>query len=184
MSVFFTCIILIGSAIAVFALFLIMAEKKRLYDYRREAAEKKDELIGVIEDAELLIDEMNKFSDFAVSNLEQKNTELRNSIEGADLRIEALNGAAASLPESVVANSLPENSAEVFPGLFEKAPDEEMNVAAIIDSQLLKKGKVIPFDVKRREIIKLSKGGLDSAQIARMLKMGRGEIELIEKMGR
>ena len=63
-------------------------------------------------------------------------------------------------------------------------PRNEQDIDSIIHSQLFKKGKVIPFDVKRREIVKLSKSGLDSAQIARLLNMGRGEIELIAKIGR
>lgn len=175
MSVFFACIILIGSSVAIIALFMILAEKRRQYDYRQEAGEKKDELIKVIEDAELLIDEMNKFSDFVVSSFEQKNLDLKNTLKEADLRIETVNGAL---------NSLPEGSAEVYPGLFEKAPEEERDISSVIESQLQKKGKVIPFDVKRREIIKLSKSGLDSTQIARILNMGKGEIELIAKMGR
>lgn len=175
MAVFFTCITLAGSGIVLFALFLMLAEKRRIHDYRQDAAEKKDDLIQVIEDAELLIEEMNKFSDYAVSRLEEKNDMLNQVLQEADRRIEALNGLLESTPD------IPSNHNEI------KTPSEprnERDIDSIIHSQLFKKGKVIPFDVKRREILKLSKSGLDSVQIARLLNMGRGEIELIEKIGR
>lgn len=179
MTVFFTCIILIGSSVVVFALFLLLAEKRRLYDYRQDAREKKDDLIKVIEDAELLIDEMNKFSDFVVSNLEQKHIALTETIHEADLRIETLNGAVDSLP---VAETDPDKN--TVRSIRENPVMIDQDIAYSIDSQLLKKGKVVPFDVKRREIIKLSKSGLNSTQIARLLNMGKGEIELIAKVGR
>ena len=44
------------------------------------------------------------------------------------------------------------------------------------------KGKILPFDLKKREIINLAKGGLDSTEIARRLNCGKGEIELISKL--
>ena len=47
-----------------------------------------------------------------------------------------------------------------------------------------RKSKVLTFDLKRREIIKLAKSGLDCTEIARLLNCGKGEIELISRMGR
>jgi len=189
MAVFFTCIILAGSGIVLFALLLMLAEKKRIHDYRKDAAEKKDELIQVIEDAELLIDEMNKFSVYTVSRLEEKNDILKQTIQEADRRIEALSGVLESVPGSFPAPVPAENENAHKTGIGQDTGNKqeirnEKDIASIIDSQLFRKGKVIPFDVKRREILKLSKSGLDSVQIARLLNMGRGEIELIERISR
>ncbi|MDI9513756.1 MAG: hypothetical protein QM224_01555, partial [Bacillota bacterium] len=92
MTVFFTCITLVGSGIVLFSLLLMLAEKRRIHDYRKDAAEKKDDLIQVIEDAELLIEEMNKFSVYAVSKLEEKSDMLNQTIHEADRRLEAMNG--------------------------------------------------------------------------------------------
>jgi len=44
------------------------------------------------------------------------------------------------------------------------------------------KAKVIPFHEKKREVIKLYKDGMDCTEIAKLLEMGKGEIELISKM--
>ncbi|NLU33151.1 MAG: hypothetical protein GXX04_11085 [Clostridiaceae bacterium] len=193
MAVFFTCITLAGSGIVLFALFLMLAEKRRVHDYRKDAAEKKDELIQVIEDAELLIEEMNKFSVYTVSKLEEKNEILNQTIHEADRRIEALNGFLDSVPGAMPApmeNQMPRESRNGQDTTNEQdiAGGQDIrnaqDIDSIINSQLFKKGKVIPLDVKRREILKLSKSGLDSVQIARLLNMGRGEIELIERIGR
>ena len=175
MTVFFTCITLVGSGIVLFSLLLMLAEKRRIHDYRKDAAEKKVDLIQVIEDAELLTEEMNKFSVYAVSKLEEKSDMLNQTIHEADRRLEAMNGLFESSSGTVMEPDEKEIPAE---------PRNEQDIDSIIHSQLFKKGKVIPFDVKRREIVKLSKSGLDSAQIARLLNMGRGEIELIAKIGR
>ncbi|NLW01890.1 MAG: hypothetical protein GX027_01310 [Clostridiaceae bacterium] len=195
MAVFFTCITLAGSGIVLFVLLLMLAEKRRIHDYRKDAAEKKDELIQVIEDAELLIDEMNKFSVYTVSKLEEKNDMLNQTIHEADRRIEAISSllepASGTLPAPVQVKTdtaresgndkNTRNEQDVSGGQDIRY---EQDIDSIINSQLFKKGKVIPFDVKRREILKLSKSGLDSVHIARLLNMGRGEIELIERISR
>jgi hypothetical protein len=191
MAVFFACIIIIGSILLLFSLFLILNEKRRLHDYREDAREKKDDLVKTIEDAELLIDEMNRFSDYVVSNLEQKYKEFSETLHEADLRIEAMNSCSAGSAASKVAfmtnithmDASFDSFDEVQEGGGQPA-DAPERAPVTIDSQLLKKGKVIPFDVKKREIIKLSKSGLDSTQIAKLLNMGKGEIELIARMER
>jgi DNA-binding NarL/FixJ family response regulator len=179
MTVFFTCIILIGSGLVVFALILMLSEKRRIHDWRDDVKQKKEDLIKVIEDAETLIDEMNRFSDYVVSNLEQSNTALQKTIQEADYRIELLNS------KNLDINNVGHSEPEVRP--IEEPIDEQENQEETIplpNPEIFRKGKVIPFDVKRREIIKLSRSGLDSTQIARLLNIGKGEIELIARMSR
>lgn len=174
MAVFFTCIILIGSGLTLFALILMLFEKKRLHDYRSDLREKKEDLIKVIEDAEELITEMNRFSEFAVTQLEEKNDALLKTIAEADSRIELMKyenmevhvNSPAIYDESSVSQIL----------------EEEPKVHDITAAP--RKSKVLTFDLKRREIIKLAKSGLDCTEIARLLNCGKGEIELISRMGR
>lgn len=177
MAVFFTCIILIGSGISLFAFFLILAEKRRIHDYRADVKDKKEDLIKVIEDAEELISEMNRFSDYVVTQIEEKHTSLTDSIKEADLRIELLNSSEKPLELAYAAPLYDEASIEKILK-EEKQPSPESFITPV------RKGKVLTFDVKRREIMNLAKKGLDSTEIARLLNCGKGEIELIARMGR
>lgn len=181
MTVFFTCIILVGSGLTLFALLLMLYEKKRLHDYRGDIKESKEALIKVIEDAEELISEMNRFSDYTVTQLEEKNSVLLDSIAMADLKILELESKAIEEEPSI--NKAPEvqkyDEASIARILEEDKPINKNKEPAVTG-----KGKVLTFDIKRREIIKLAKAGMDSTEIARLLNCGKGEIELISRMGR
>ncbi|NMA65997.1 MAG: hypothetical protein GX957_07110 [Clostridiaceae bacterium] len=176
MAVFFICIILIGSGIVLVSFCMMLAEKKRLHDYRTDLAEKKDGLIKVIEDAELLISEMNNFSDYVVTRIEEKNETLTKSISEADLRIEMLR----SETEYVKKDELVYDEESVLRILEEEGRQQPAKAV----QKNSRKSKVLTFDVKRREIIKLANQGLGCTEIARILNCGKGEIELISKMGR
>ena len=176
MAVFFTCIILVGSGLTLFALILMLFEKRRLHDYRNDLREKKDDLIKVIEDAEELISEMNRFSDYTVTQIEKKNDELLKSITQADLKIEMISSVVAN--EDFLDLPIVYDEDSVMQILEEEKSESDEVLATP------RKGKVLTFDLKRREIIKLSKSGLDSTEIARLLNCGKGEIDLIARMGR
>ncbi len=183
MAVFFTCIILIGSVITLFAFFLMLAEKRRLHDYRTDVKEKKEDLIKVIEDAEELISEMNRFSDYVVTQIEEKHTSLTGSIKEAELKIELFN---SPLKPAELINAAPLYDEASIEKIIdeEKQPVRESHTSSENQTIPVRKGKVLTFDVKRREIMKLAKKGLDSTEIARQLNCGKGEIELIARMGR
>ncbi|NLL67033.1 MAG: hypothetical protein GX236_04950 [Clostridiaceae bacterium] len=181
MTLFFTCIIFVGSGLTLFALLLMLYEKKRLHDYRGDLKEGKDALIKVIEDAEELISEMNRFSDYAVTQIEEKNNILLDSIAEADLKIQILDSMVmeeeTSCREPLLTPVYDEASIDRI--LEEDKPVKDEN-----KPDYANKGKVLTFDLKRREIIKLAKAGKDSTEIARLLNCGKGEIELIARMGR
>ncbi len=181
MEAFFICIILIGSGITLFAFFLMLAEKRRLHDYRTDVKEKKEDLIKVIEDAEELVSEMNRFSDYVVTQIEEKHARLTDSIKEADLRVDLLTS-----PEEVKeVQKVALIAAPLYDQMsIEKIIEEEKPTEPENDMSSGRKGKVLTFDVKRREILKLAKMGLDSTEIARLLNCGKGEIELIARMGR
>lgn len=181
MTLFFTCIILVGSGLTVFSIMLMLYEKKRLHDYRSDLREKKEDLINIIEDAEELITEMNRFSEYTITQLEEKNEFLLKSLAEADLKIEMLNS--VEICESFdVKSDHPVYNVDSVNKIIEEEKclqDKTVNTPTPI-----RKGKVLTFDSKRREIIKLAKSGLCSTEIARLLNCGKGEIELIARMGR
>lgn len=181
MAVFFTCIIFVGSGLTVFALLLMLFEKKRIHDYRGDIKESKEALIKVIEDAEELISEMNRFSDYTVTQIEEKNSVLLDSIAKADLKMLELNSMVmAEEPSIIEPSEVPAyDEASITKILEEDKPINKEKKPANTG-----KGKVLTFDLKRREIVKLAKAGMDSTEIARLLNCGKGEIELIARMGR
>jgi len=181
MTAFFTCIILIGSGITLFAFILMLFEKKRLHDYRTDLREKKEDLIRVIEDAEELISEMNRFSEYTVTQIEEKHDALQRTIAEADLRIGIMN----SINMNEISGCSPLYADEPSPSQYY----DESAVSQILNEEKPETGaaaqrrsKVLTFDLKRREIIKLAKSGLDCTEIARLLNCGKGEIELISRM--
>jgi len=179
MTQFFICIILIGSAIVLVSFFMMLAEKKRLHDYRTDLKDKKDSLIQVIEDAELLISELNNYSDYVLSRIEEKNETLSKTISEADLRIEMLKS------ETAPVNNKPLYDEEAVSRILEEEGRQDVAKTEPGSSgSNSRRSKVLTFDVKRREIIKLANKGLDCTEIARILNCGKGEIELISKMGR
>lgn len=176
MAMFFVCIILVGSGIVLVSFFMMLAEKKRLHDYRTDLAEKKDSLIRVIEDAELLVSELNNYSDYVLSRIEEKNETLSKSISEADLRIELLK----SGTEPAGSNNPVYDEESVSRILEEEGRQQAVKTAP----NSFRKSKVVTFDVKRREIIELANQGVSCTEIARILNCGKGEIELISRMGR
>lgn len=182
MDVFFTCIIFVGSGLTIFAFLLILYEKNRLHDYRGDLKEKKDELIKVIEDAEELISEMNRFSDYTVTQIEEKNSVLLDTLAEADLKIMQIDSMImeeVSVSEHELASVSIYDEDSVTKIIEEEKPKNNEKIPSHVG-----KGKVLTFDLKRREIIKLAKAGIESTEIARILNCGKGEIELIARMGR
>ena len=174
MAMFFVCIILVGSGIVLVSFFMMLAEKKRLHDYRTDLAEKKDSLIRVIEDAELLVSELNNYSDYVLSRIEEKNETLSKSISEADLRIELLK----SGTEPAGSNN-PVTMKNRFKDSGEEGRQQAVKTALTVPEE-----QGSNFDVKRREIIELANQGVSCTEIARILNCGKGEIELISRMGR
>lgn len=182
MAVFFTSIIFVGIGITVFSLILMLYEKKQFHDYRSDLKEKRDQLISVIEDAEALIEEMNRFSDYTVTQIEEKNNILLDTLAKADSMIQKLISEASdqTLPGELKSTSVSVYDESSITKIIEEEKPYDENISS--DYQI--KGKVLTFDVKRKEIIKMARAGMNSTEIARILNCGKGEIELIARMGR
>ncbi len=193
MTAFFICIVLIGIMMVAVAMIWMVIEKKANRDYRLEIDEKRYELQHLIEDAEQLLDELNNFSGYIVTRMEGKQQEIEEVVKSVDGRIELF---ASIIEKSELVNQDTERvqvkgkakkdakkkvKKEVKNDSTNEAKNESTKEAL---SKLLsaKESKVIPIDAKRREVIKLSRDGMDSTEIAKMLNMGKGEIELISRI--
>ena len=168
MTAFFICIILIGILMTAIAMVWMVIERKKARDYRLETDERRYELQRVVEDAEQLLDELNNFSNYIVTRMEEKQQEVELVIQAADERMD--------LFEQIGDNLIPE--VEKKTSVMEAAPAIEPEISVTTT----KKAYFNPLDEKRRQVIKLYKDGLDSTEIAKLLDIGKGEIELISRI--
>lgn len=211
MSGFYVSLIFVGILLVLISIILILIDKKNVFIFRKTFDDKKQELVEIINDAEQMIDELNRFSDYIVSQIDAKNEELNVSIKGAEKKISALKNKATAISKTINATSrkaIKDDSDDTvietknsMAGEATKAqrqsdtgsvlPQKALNnpVAAVeaysrsktMPSKTIKNrgDKVIPFNSKHSEVLRLSKQGMEGTEIAKSLNMGKGEVELI-----
>jgi len=172
MEIFYICIILVGIFLVCFALLWMVVEKKKARDYRLDIDERRYELQQIIEDADQLLTELNNFSSYIVNRLEEKQQSIEEFINKVDEKIELFNQIEGRADMISQVESIEEPAPETVD------TSEEDYINALHEQ----KGKLITLDERKREIIKLYKKGISSTEIARMLNMGKGEVELISRM--
>lgn len=146
-----------GTVLIILSIIWILCDRKRGRDEEKKLDEKKKELIEIIADAEQIIEELNKFSDYIISQIDQKKDEMWKSLQ-----------------------------------MMSEQAKQENFVSEAVDSSDTKKRdvtdstgkKTIPKDNKYLNVIKLSQKGMSSTEIARNLKMGKGEVQLILELNR
>ncbi len=178
MTAFFICIILVGVFVVCTALVWIVIDRKNARDYRLELDEHRYELEHVIEDAEQLLNELNSFSDYIVTRMEEK----QQSVESVFKAVEKHLGQYEYERVHGEMNKIPEKWDEQPEQQVQEMAEAEQKQEDFCEVGIFKTGKVIPLDVKKREVLKLCNNGVDSTKIAKMLHMGKGEIELISRM--
>jgi len=176
MEIFYVCIILTGIFIVCFALIWMVVEKKKVRDYRLDIDERRYELEQVIEDAEQLLTELNNFSSYIVNRLEEKQQGIEALINKVDEKIGAYNNYGLRIDTVVT------QAKQVDAGNQSEKLNEQISEKKNVYTPPERKGKLISLDDRKHEIIKLYKKGISSTEIARMLNMGKGEIELISRM--
>lgn len=90
MSGLYVSMIFIGIILVIVSLLLIIIDKKNIFVFKKSVDEKKRELMEVINDAEQMIEELNRFSGYIVDQMDLKNDELHRNITEAEQRITAL----------------------------------------------------------------------------------------------
>ena len=193
---FYSSIMFIGIILIIVSLIWIVFDRKKSFDTELRIDEKKAELIRIIRDAEMMVEELNKFSDYVVTQIEEKNSEMATSFKEADGLIETMRSETVCYYESLkVQNDGIGNSYSV--GVKHRGSDnnlsrmsdlvienrEENFVSPIkntrSNSQTKLKDKVILINNKHSEVIMLAQKGMNETEIARKLNMGKGEIQLI-----
>jgi hypothetical protein len=203
MTGFFVAIILAGSFITALALVMLVVEKSHERDHRLDVTERKDRLVDVMDDADLLVEELNRFADYAVSACEDKRQEVERVLFRADQLLSQVAAASASLEAALAGASAMRQTVPVEkrvvlqeehsggtvdePAVQEpvatahmKAEPEPDNLAGMMGEG---RGRVLALDARRAEALRMARKGMTHAEIARTLQLGKGEIELIARMG-
>ncbi len=211
MSGFYVSLIFVGIMLVAISLVLVLLDKKNVFVFRKNIEEKQQELVEIINDAEQMIDELNRFSDYIVNQMDLKSDELNRNIMAAEKRISDLNQKANSVLDSKASEPIksmsessrseqPAKETQVLmePEMSEMAERLEaagiaapaaLNTAVsaaaaynrsnVKAAQSRKREKIIPFNNKYTEVLRLSKEGMEELEIAKNLNMGKGEVELI-----
>ncbi|TYQ13189.1 UNVERIFIED_CONTAM: hypothetical protein Cloal_4247 [Acetivibrio alkalicellulosi] len=179
MTGFYVSIMFIGILLILTSLILIAFEKKKELDGEKILDDKKKTLASIIIEAEQMIEELNRISDYIVSQFEQKKQEVVEAIENADKKVKFLkddiNCIEKNQPKDLKTNAYVSQSMEY----------KDVSSKTILKNKLPPADKkVIPLNNKHKEVIDLSTKGLNETQIAKKLSMGKGEIQLILGMSR
>ena len=205
---FYVTMVFLDIVLVVFSLIWVALEKKRVFNFTKGFEDKKQELTEIINDAEQMIEELNKFSDYIVTQMDLKNEELSMNLRKAEEEIKHLGQKAQSVKASVPEfATVEEVKAEYKPAAVvhgtagEAAPmsveaksrqaveyaAENINFDKIVYKPVhqpsrptaKKAEKVIPINNRYSEVLRLSESGLGEPEIAKMLNMGKGEVSLI-----
>ncbi|RXE60234.1 DUF6115 domain-containing protein [Acetivibrio mesophilus] len=196
MAGFYVSMMFIGILLVLASLILIVFDKKKSIEADKRIDEKKEELSKIIADADLMVEELNKFSDYVISQVEQKNKETLALIKDAEERLEKLSKESTN----VLIESRDESKASADKDRFvlntgdsfvegrsdliiDSIKFEDQPASAAKPYQIKLQGitdeKVIPINSKHKEVLALAQKGLNETEIAKKLSIGKGEIQLI-----
>lgn len=192
MSGFYVSLIFVGIMLVTVSLVLIFLDRKNIFVFRKNMEETKRELVEIINDAEQMIDELNRFSDYIVTQMDLKSDELNRNIKEAENRIRDLCAKAdqtieSAVPEQVLqpAATEPEQQQEAEGIIAPSTVNTAASAAAAYSrgnakaEHARKRDKIIPFNSRYAEVLRLSGEGMKELDIAKNLNMGKGEVELI-----
>ncbi|AEV68535.1 DUF6115 domain-containing protein [Acetivibrio clariflavus] len=191
---FYSSIIFIGIVLIVVSIVWIMYDKKEAYDMELRMDEKKAELLKIISDAEEMVEELNKFSDYVITRVEEKNSEMDLKFAKAEKLLENLKREIGAVSNFQKKEALDSNSVDLNPMVLNDESMDENNSVNVNDNEEIAVSKmeaeddksmsksdekVVTLNSKHNEVLMLAKKGLNETEIAKKLNMGKGEIQLI-----
>ncbi|MCR4434469.1 MAG: hypothetical protein QHH06_00905 [Clostridiales bacterium] len=209
MNQFYMSIILLGMALVVTTFVWIIYDKKKSLDYVKKVDEKREELINIISDSEQMIDELNKFSDYIVNQVDLKKEELCLCLQNISQQVEQVKaktdksetGQPVPIEKAAIesAEDICGDGAEILPSkksdlIIENMELREEAAARVkryrlhtgakvkvvpAEKKIIAAEKIIPINSKYKDVIRLANEGLSDTSIAKQLDMGKGEVQLI-----
>ncbi len=179
-------LILISSLI-----YLIVVRKWSKRELRR-IENKKTEIEAIVESADQMIDELNRFSDYIIVHIAEKTHEVEEMLRQLDDNIEekrqlmgvfSQSEGEESARETDESDNAEEGICTTVIPMLNKPVGRWSNRAYIYSKPAAKEvrpvEKIINSNTKSRQIVLLAEKGFDETEIAKRLNVGRGEIQLI-----
>lgn len=119
MDGFYVSLVFFGVLLVLFSLICIFLDKKKVFSFIKSYDDKKQELVEIINDAEQMIDELNRFSDYIVNQMDLKNEELSKNLKFAEEKVNILRervGAICNEPKEI---AIGENEEEYSASVME-----------------------------------------------------------------
>ncbi len=110
MEAFYVCMIFLGSILVLVSLFFSIMDKVNGKDFFTEFDRKKDEMFTLIADAEEMIQELNKMSDYVIGTISDKSQELI-QLHNSEARIK---GNTYDVSKTDKSNVINENKSDVI----------------------------------------------------------------------
>jgi len=196
MNQFYVSIIFLGIILILVSLVAIAFDRKKFNNLSKQLDRKREELISIIADAEQMVEELNKFSDYMITQMNLKNEELSGNLKLVEEKLAQLDTKAH---EACGTTACPEvkavNSASALPSSVLRQLSFEGKSDWVIDSlgsvsgpapfgKDENKEKIVPMNTKHKKVLQLADKGLTHTEIARALSMGKGEIQLILELNK
>ena len=191
MTGFYVSVILFGVLVVFVALALIFSDRRKGMNYSKAIDQKSKQLVDIIKDAEQMIEEMDKFSDYIIRRFESKNDEIKELLCTIDKKVEYLNAKQAEweTEKEVVLKKTgtDEDYGYTYVGrknFLEKQGVMFRNSVNNKKQNVKKTEKVIEMSSRHKEVLDMAKTGFDENYIAKTLNIGKGEIGLILQRNR
>lgn len=184
METFFTGLIMIGISLILISIIMVMLDRKRDSEEKREYIEIKSKLEELLIDSSEMVDELNRFSDYMVTRVDKKCKEYMDLINYKQEK--KVDDTVAQQVSKVSEAEATAAAVTIKPS--EPVPDiREINSVdeAVIFTEELEAGNSSGEDNskgsnhKHNEVIKLFEAGMSDAEIAKALNIGKGEVQLI-----
>lgn len=196
MNQFYVSIIFLGITLISIALVWIAFDIKRSNDFEKRLDGKKEDIVNIISDSEQMIEELNKFSDYIVTQMDLKNEEMNNNLKTVEEKLKQLQLKISESVEIVVQKEKVANGRPVEIRAKSGAAVYSYNNELVVDTldretvqphetvtyskpKSKVRDNVIPINSKHKEVLRLSDKGMTDTEIAKALGMGKGEIQLI-----
>ncbi len=209
------CIILLASTLGIY----IYLCRKKVFSFIGSYEAKKKELNELVIDAEEMVNELNKFSEYIVNQVDSKNEEISKTLKFAEEKVMLLQQRVDNLvisSKNICKTEMISNIksvSEISEAECDELQNEDshlledgktltaMNGDSIIKGSSVisayttlqhstsglvskKKEKVIPLNTKYSEVIRMSQQNMSIHEIAKVLNIGKGEVELVLDMRR
>ncbi len=90
MSGFYVSMIFFGILLILLSLACVFIDKRKVFSFNTKFEDRKQELVDIIDDAEQMIEELNKFSDYIVNQMDLKNEQLCRNLKSAEEKVNVL----------------------------------------------------------------------------------------------